>query len=157
MCASSRRVWWERSAEAPLFAHHTRGLVLFAPHQAPVVHDAPIRCVCHRTIPLHFSSPSHLLGGAGAAFFVAHRAWTSTLGHCRSIVVPVPRNTRRVRQASALSRLPMLRLAVHRAPQRAKTWAVAEKSARLLPKSPPFFAQTRPLFMRTNSAPRKRR
>lgn len=25
MCASSRRVWWERSAEAPLFAHHTRG------------------------------------------------------------------------------------------------------------------------------------
>ena len=25
MCASSRRAWWERSAEAPLFAHHTRG------------------------------------------------------------------------------------------------------------------------------------
>ena len=25
MCASSRRAWWESSAEAPLFAHHTRG------------------------------------------------------------------------------------------------------------------------------------
>ena len=24
MCASSRRAWWESSAEAPLFAHHTR-------------------------------------------------------------------------------------------------------------------------------------
>ena len=152
MYASSRRAWWESSDEAPLFAHHTRSSSSLPRTRLP-----------WRTTRRHAASATAQFLSASrrprTSSVVRGRRFLlrTVLGDSRSTVVPVSRNARRVRQTSAHSRLPMLRLAVHRAPQRSKTRAVAEKSARLLPKSPPFFAQTRPLFMRTSRDSPKRR
>lgn len=79
----------------------------------------------------------------GGGVFCCACVGTIALGHCRSIVASVPRNAHHLRPASALSRLPLLRLAVHRAPHLSKnTGCCGKKRTAFDEKSTGFCANT---------------
>lgn len=157
MYASSRRAWWESSAEAPLFAHHTRGSS-----------SLPRTRLSWRTTRRHAASATAQFLSASRRPRTSSVVWGRRFLLRTALGLPrwgtVARSLSRSLEMSTVfgRQVPILacpccdsrcieRLSVR------KHGLLRKKSARLLPKSPPFFAQTRPLFMRTSSTPQKRR
>lgn len=155
--ASFRHAWWERSAEASPFAHHTRA-----------------RPLCPRSMPSRRTTRRHAASATARFLSPSRRPRTSSVVRGRCFLLRTALGLSRLGSVtrSLPPSLEMLTIFGRQAPFLAcpccgsrcierlifrKTRAVAEKSAQLSTKSPPVFAQTRQLFIRTSTAQKKNR